>query len=130
MTRKKAIRKFASGATRNTSDDKLDFEGFLSPAVLIRFAEYMHKHRTQADGQIRDSDNWQKGIPRSAYMKSKMRHTIDMWAMHRGIQRYDRDDGHPYSLQELCCADAFNTMGYLLELIRSGEGNTPLNDTQ
>jgi len=32
------MRQFESGATRDTEDGKLDYEGFLSPAVLLRFA--------------------------------------------------------------------------------------------
>ena len=54
------IRKFETGATRDTDEGKLDFEGFFSPIVMERFAEYMNKHRRQSDGQLRDSDNWQK----------------------------------------------------------------------
>jgi len=33
-------RTFDTGATRDTSQDKLDFEGFLSPLVIKRFGEY------------------------------------------------------------------------------------------
>jgi len=39
------MRTFASGATRDADDHKLDFEGFLSPFVLERYAQYMHKHQ-------------------------------------------------------------------------------------
>lgn len=68
------IRTFDTGATRDTDEGKLDFEGFLSPLALERFAEYMNKHRQQSDGSLRDSDNWQKGIPVKQYMKSMWRH--------------------------------------------------------
>ena len=44
---KKEMRKFETGATRNLDDGKFDFDGFLSPLTLKRFAEYMHKHRKQ-----------------------------------------------------------------------------------
>ena len=47
------MRKFETGATRDEEIGKYDFEGFLAPTVLVRFAEYMHKHRIQADGNIR-----------------------------------------------------------------------------
>lgn len=63
------MRHFPTGATRNLDDDKIDFEGFLSPLVIERYGQYMHRHRVQADGILRDSDNWQRGIPLSAYMK-------------------------------------------------------------
>ena len=60
------MRKFKTGATRDNEDTKIDFEGFYHPLVVERFGEYMHKHRVQADGELRDSDNWQKGIPKDA----------------------------------------------------------------
>jgi hypothetical protein len=50
------MRKFKSGALRDNDTDKIDFEGLLSPLVLERFGEYMHRHRNTADG-VRDSDN-------------------------------------------------------------------------
>jgi hypothetical protein len=77
------MREFKSGATRDDDADKYDYEGFLSPLVLERYAEYMHKHRKQADGKMRDSDNWQKGIPVVQYMKSKLRHIMVTWKLHR-----------------------------------------------
>ena len=105
------IRQFVSGATRDTDDGKLDYEGFLSPLALKRFAEYMHKHRTQSDGNLRDSDNWQKGIPQDAYIKSGWRHFMDWWLIHRGLPA--RED-----LETALCALLFNVMGYLHELLR------------
>jgi len=35
------VRTFDTGATRDTEDGKLDYEGFLSGRVLKRYAEYM-----------------------------------------------------------------------------------------
>ena len=77
------IRHFDSGATRDTTVDKLDFEGFISPIVLESFAEYMHSNRKQSDGSLRASDNWQKGIPQDVYMKSMWRHFFAVWQGHR-----------------------------------------------
>lgn len=110
------MREFITGATRDSDDSKLDFEGFLSPIVLRRFAEYMHKHRFQADGNVRDSDNWQNGIPLEVYMKSLMRHVMDLWLRNRGERPLTDDD-----LEEALCAIMFNTMGYLYETLR-GKG--------
>lgn len=107
------IRKFETGATRDVDHDKYDYEGFLSPLVVERFGEYMHKHRLQADGKLRDSDNWQKGIPLSAYMKSGFRHFMDWWRGHR--EQYS--DGH--FLEDALCALLFNVQGYLHELLRA-----------
>mgnify|MGYP001591162755 CR=1 FL=1 len=106
------MRKFDSGATRDDDDQKLDFEGFLSPLVLYRYALYMHKHRVQSDGSLRDSDNLQKGIPPEQYMKSLFRHFMDMWLKHRSGD-YDTD-----AMEETLCAIIFNVQGYLLEVLK------------
>ena len=104
------IRTFASGATRDSDDGKLDYEGFISPLALQMFAVYMHKHRLQSDGKLRDSDNWQKGIPRAQYMKSLVRHVMDLW-------RAWRTDGKDMNeLVDLLCAIIFNVQGLLYEI--------------
>ncbi len=104
------MRQFETGATRDIDEGKFDYEGFLSPVVLERYAEYMHENRIQADGNLRDSDNWQKGIPKDAYIKSLWRHFMDLWKEHRNL---DTTDGIEVAL----CAIMFNTMGYLHELL-------------
>jgi len=109
------MRTFPTGATRDSDENKLDYEGFLSPLALKRYAEYMHKHRKQADGALRASDNWQKGIPREQYMKSAWRHMMDWWREHRGV---DRDPGNMVD-EETICALIFNAMGYLHEVMAS-----------
>ena|SRR5438105_12866992 len=105
------VRRFTSGATRNTDTGKLDYEGFLSPFVLKRFAQYMHKHRLQTDGTMRPSDNWQKGIPREAYAASLLRHVMDFWMQHR-------TDSDGVIIEDALCAIMFNAMGYLFEVIK------------
>jgi hypothetical protein len=64
------MRKFDAGSIRDSEEGKYDYEGALSPLVLERFAAYMHKHCTLADGSTRTSDNWQKGMPKDVYIKS------------------------------------------------------------
>lgn len=108
---KKVMRSFKGGATRHNDVSKLDFEGFISPAVLERYAQYLHEHRVQADGKLRDSDNWQRGIPKDVYMKSNLRHTVAVWKWHRGIPCKD-------GLEDSLCAQIFNAMGYLFELLK------------
>lgn len=106
------IRQFASGATRDTDNGKLDFEGFLSPLVVRRYGEYMHGHRKLPDGSLRDSDNWQRGIPRPVYVKSLWRHFWDVWALHRqGGRRAMR------LIEVALCAVIFNASGYLHTLL-------------
>ena len=105
------MRTFNTGATRDTEDGKLDYEGFLSPVALRRYAEYMHKHRIQSDGSLRSSDNWQKGIPLDAYMKSGFRHFMDWWAIHRTEEAFDEWG------EDAICALIFNAFGYLHEIL-------------
>lgn len=107
------MRNFDTGATRDSDENKFDYEGFINPLVLERFAAYMHKHRFQADGKMRDSDNWQKGIPKDAYMKSMFRHFMDVWKNHRGIPSED--------LEESLAALMFNVMGYLYETMKEND---------
>jgi len=105
-------RQFDSGATRDTDIGKLDYEGFLSPIVLQRYAQYLHKHRTQSDGQLRDSDNWQNMFGEKHFdicMKSACRHFIDWWLQHRKIKTENE-------LEDSICAIIFNAMAYLYKI--------------
>jgi hypothetical protein len=118
---KPMIRKFESGATRDTEEGKLDYEGFLSPLVLERYAQFMHLNRTQKDGAVRASDNWQKGIPQDTYMKSMWRHFMAVWKHHRKI-------GDEEDFETALCALTFNAMGMLHEVLegkRRPEPYTP-----
>ena len=109
-----SIRRFETGATRDTAEGKLDYEAFLSPLVLRRYAEYLHKHRIQPDGQERPGDNWQKGIPPAVYMKSWWRHFMDCWLHHRGWTCATDPE-------ESLCAALFNNMGLLHERLAEKE---------
>ena len=106
------LRTFESGAIRDTDRGKLDYEGFLSPVVLRRFAEYMNDHRTLPDGTLRDSDNWQAGFPPDVLMKSGFRHFMDWWGCHRGDS-----GGEDPDIEEAICALLFNGMAYLHGLL-------------
>ena len=116
----KSKRTFKSGATRDTESDKLDYEGFLSPLVIERYAEYLHGHRIMSDGTVRDSDNWQKGMSFSVYMKSGYRHFFTWWKSHRGwftnplTSKCDRDK----ALEDTICGLLFNASGYLHEHLK------------
>lgn len=105
------MRNFETGATRDSDENKFDYEGFLSPVVIKRFGEYMHKNRIQNDGKLRASDNWQKGIPKEAYIKSALRHFMDWWLMHR---EYEPNE----ELEDALCALLFNVNGYLFEILK------------
>ena len=109
------MRNFETGATRDSDDGKLDYEGFLAPSVIRRYAEYMHENRIQADGKLRASDNWQKGIPEDAYMKSLWRHFMDVWTLHR---TEGKDISQRLLYQDALCAMLFNVSGLLFEELR------------
>ena len=106
------VRTFDTGATRDTEDGKLDFEGYLSPLALTRYGEYMLAHSEQLDGTRRASDNWQKGIPLDAYMKSAWRHFVEWWTCHR-VGATDEE------MEEALCALLFNVSGYLHEHLKA-----------
>jgi hypothetical protein len=114
------MRTFDSGATRDSDDSKIDYEGFLSPLVFERYGKYMHAHRKQSDGGLRDSDNWQKGIPLDAYIKSAWRHFFDVWKAHRGDKTVD--------VEEQLCALMFNISGYLHERLHNKAHSLPESD--
>lgn len=106
-TNKHTMRRYPGGGIRDTSDGKPQYEGCLSPVVLRRFAEYMLAHTTQADGETRSADNWQRGMDRDDYMDSLVRHVIEAWLVHRGNPGVD--------IEESLCAVLFNAQGYLFE---------------
>lgn len=124
-----SVRTFATGATRNTDTTKLDFEGFLHPLVLRRFAEYMHTHRLQSDGRLRAADNWQRGIPADVYMKSLFRHFMDVWSLHRGVSVTSPETGEPVEVIEALMACLFNVQGLAFELLREEQSAVPTGIT-
>lgn len=107
------VRQFDTGATRNNDEEELDYEGFLSPLALEAFARYMHGHRRQADGKLRDRDNWQKGIPPESYLKSMVRHMLDVWRLQRGYP------SRAATLEEALSALLFNVQGLLHETLKA-----------
>jgi hypothetical protein len=118
------VREFGTGATRDLDANKLDFEGFLSPIVLERYAEHMHKARRMPDGSMRESDNWQLGIPVVVYMKSLWRHFFGVWKLHRGLEVTEVVKGERITkdLETELCAMLFNTSGMLHEVLKAKKG--------
>jgi len=114
------MRTFKTGATRDIDLDKFDYEGFLSPFVLERYAQYMHEHRKQSDGSLRDSDNWQKGMPTAAYKSSLIRHVFNAWKVWRGGVVREKIGGvfRVSTLEDCLCGILFNTQGLLYELLK------------
>lgn len=116
------VRRFESGATRDTEDGKLDYEAFLSPAVLRVYADYMHKHRKTSDGGVRAGDDWQKGIPTDVYMKSMWRHFMDVWSWHRDVAHGGESLQEAQKIKaDALCGVMFNAMGYLHQLLKDDQ---------
>src|SRR5229473_4576782 len=113
---------FETGARRDSDFDKLDFESFEHPLVIERFAVYMNRHRTMANGQTRDADDWQLGIPIWRYVKSLVRHVTEVRKWHRGLAV-----AAPFDIEEVLCAVIFNAHGLLFEILRRnlGQGFDP-----
>jgi len=106
--KKKAVRKFDTGAFRDNDTQKLNYIGSFSPLVLKRFAEYMRNHNIK-DGKLqRTEGNWKKGMPIQSYMESKARHFVEGWIEYEG---YGNDDIE--ILLDLLCAEMFNVMGHI-----------------
>lgn len=115
------MRSFSTGATRDLDNNKIDYEGFLDPLVLELFGKYMLKHQVQADGNLRTSDNWMKGIPKDVYMKSAWRHFHDWWMEHRN---YKSREG----LEDALMGLLFNIMGYTFEVLKEKNKSEDINN--
>lgn len=124
LQERKPMRNFPTGATRDTDLNKIDYWGFISPKAMRSFGEYMMKHQKQADGRMRDSDNWKRGIPMDAYLRSMFRHMMDLKAI-LDTASIDRLEGYaPDAAIELMNAILFNVQGWLHEAIKVKE-NSP-----
>lgn len=125
------MQQFETGATRSADGHKNDYEGYLSPIVLEAYGDYMTSHRKQRDGKLRDSDNWQRGMPQEKYLKSLVRHTFDLWKLKRGFKAVNPDTNEPVTIKEACCAIMFNVMGLLFEhLIQGSQWQRPGAEAQ
>ena len=108
------MRKFKSGATRNSEDGKIDPEAALSPIVLKAYCEYIARHRLQPDGTSRDDGNWQKLFGEDHYsvcLKSAWRHFLDMWLFHRGEKGRE-------TMEDAIMGVLFNVMAYAYKYLK------------
>ena len=124
---KDALRTFDTGATRDNVEGKLDYMKALSPIVLRRYVQYLDKHRLQPDGSLRDFDNWKQGIPQEIYHSSGGRHFFDTWLLSEG---YETEDNHgPVTdIEDTLCAEIFNKMGRLHEILKAKLKHTEKRD--
>jgi hypothetical protein len=103
------MREFKTGATRDADEGKVDLTGAMSPLAVIVFLEYMRKHQVQADGKLRSSDNWKKGMPKEQYMKSLGRHFLEAWKL---VELGVPDERQ---IEEALCGVIFNAFGWIHE---------------
>jgi hypothetical protein len=111
------VRAFGTGATRSADAGRYDPEGFLSPIALERYALYMAKQQVLADGSVRESDNWQRGIPGAVYMKGLWRHMLHLWTRERGYPV--QDPKAAADAEEDLCALLFGVQGLLHEKVKA-----------
>ena len=93
---------YPSGATRDSEEGKLDYQGALSIEVLDSFVQYMDRHREMSPGSFRGMGNWKQGMPWARLMRSLTRHHFAVW----------RNDGQ--KLDDLH-AVLFNTMALIYQ---------------
>ena len=114
------LRGFDTGATRDTAEGKLAYNGFYSPFVMRQFARFMNMNRLQSDGKLRDANNWQKGIPMDVYRESLSRHYQEFW---EEVEKKDKlgdmmSREGDIKLMAAACGMMFNIQGYVLEWLK------------
>ena len=120
------VRKFDTGATRDTSEGKLEYARFNSPLVMKRFAEYMDLHRKQTDGNLREPDNWQNLFGdkhEDVCMDSLWRHLMDVWLINKGFPNEARED-----IESALCAIMFNTQAWLFKVLKDKQSERDDNN--
>lgn len=89
---------------------------------------YLARHRKQSDGEMREFDNYKKGIPPQEYVKSRWRHHFASWATLEPMMDATQEDFQTFienmteeqfhELEEDIHGELFNTMGLLMELCK------------
>ena len=109
------MRKTKTGAIRNNDKGKIDYVHISSIADRC-FCEYMHAHMTQADGKIREADNWKKGMPFKWYKKSFLGHIQDVKMLMEGNNVME--DGKAIEIFEALMGAKFNMDGMIHTLMK------------
>lgn len=113
------IRKFSTGATRDTNEGKLDYARALCPLVLQYYVDYLGRHRTMPDGSKRDWDNWKKGLDNKESFSSLMRHTHAVHLIMDGFNAYDNHG--KVNIKDALCGVIFNATTMLREILKGNK---------
>lgn len=101
---------FDTGATRDLSDDKVDYQ-YIDPRFLAAFVEYGKTCSLMPDGSHRTIDNWKKGMPVLGYFKSMLRHVMALWLV--GENPIKDDDLAREGEFEAAMGMLFNLQGFV-----------------
>lgn len=118
---KSTIRKFPSGADRDSDENKPHYPGYFDSRVVKAFGEYMLRHQRRVDGSFRAADNWKAGMSKEVYFDSGFRHFMDWWRLYEADHYEGKVCIEP--TLEACCALMFNLMGYMRNLIQEKESH-------
>ena len=102
------MRKTKTGGTRSDDEGKIDYV-HCSALVERVHCEYMHGHRTKADGKMREADNWKKGMPWAWYRKSFLGHVQDIKMLMEGNKVFE--DGKEVTFFDAVFGLKFNIDG-------------------
>jgi len=82
-------------ATRDSNTNKPNHIGYRDILVEEAYDLYMLKHQKQADGTMRDADNWKSYFGEKHYkvcIESAYRHFEDWWKEFEGLESRDGID--------------------------------------
>lgn len=99
----KMIRKFKTGAIRDSEDSKEDYIETISWTAFKRYAQYMTSKKSKYG-----SGNFKKGIPIESYERSLVRHIQKYLANKYEGGKEEKEEGHIEAI-------IFNAMGILHE---------------